>query len=238
MDGQNARELVEGCGAVGLSAGGTASRQPWVLHRCCCSPCTAAASPLLPCSDDRSSDQVGGVGGAAAFDVEAAAADVDDADAAGAGAGAAGRSLFLFTGTTGADTILPAGRDRFGMGRDGKRRKRSRKRRLLTTPISPISTMVKLVQTDRIQSALQTLVDARGEQRSRLPLELLTAIQDHLDDEGGTDVEKDAAAQRASWVEHRLLAHISRWNRSTGGELSTSPAVLCGRLHHHHCSCA
>ena len=36
--------------------------------------------------------------------------------------GAAGRSLFLFAGTTGADAILPAGRERFGM--DGQEQKR------------------------------------------------------------------------------------------------------------------
>ena len=91
--------------------------------------------------------------------------------------------------------------------------------------------MVKLVQTDRIHGALQTLVDARGGQRSRLPLELLTAIQDHLDDnddKGGPDVEKDAAAQRTSWVEHRLLADISRWNRSTEGELSVLRPCCAG----------
>ena len=92
--------------------------------------------------------------------------------------------------------------------------------------------MVKLVQTDRTRSALQALVDARGDLRSRLPLELLTAIQDHLDhdadgDGDGADAQKDAVAARTGWVEHRLLVSISKWNRSTDSVLLLQLLLCC-----------
>lgn len=61
--------------------------------------------------------------------------------------------------------------------------------------------MVRLVVTEPLKKKLQILGDIKRD-GAQLPLELLEAIQVHLD------------AQQA-WVEHKLLANISRWNKTS-----------------------
>lgn len=61
--------------------------------------------------------------------------------------------------------------------------------------------MVQLLVTDHLKTSLDTLADLRGD-GAQLPLELLEAIQTHLD-------------AKEAWVEHKLLARISRWNKSS-----------------------
>lgn len=67
--------------------------------------------------------------------------------------------------------------------------------------------MVKLVLTDRLVTTLDKLGDLKRD-GALLPLELLEALQTHLE-------------AKQAWVEHRLLARISRWNKSTSSQFST-----------------
>jgi hypothetical protein len=61
--------------------------------------------------------------------------------------------------------------------------------------------MVQLVVTEHLKTSLDALADVRRD-GAQLPLELLEAIQTHLD-------------AKQAWVEHKLLARISRWNKSS-----------------------
>lgn len=61
--------------------------------------------------------------------------------------------------------------------------------------------MVRLLVTPSLGKKLEGLGDIKRD-GGQLPLELLEAIQAHLD-------------AKQAWVEHKLLAQVSRWNKSS-----------------------
>lgn len=69
----------------------------------------------------------------------------------------------------------------------------------------PEETMVQLIATDSLKTKLNALGDVKND-GAQLPLELLEAIQAHLD-------------AKEAWIEHKLLARISRWNKTSAREL-------------------
>lgn len=77
--------------------------------------------------------------------------------------------------------------------------------------------MVRLVVTDHLKTSLDALGDLKRD-GAQLPLELLEAIQQQL--EG-----------KQAWVEHKLLARISKWNKTTPSQF-TLMTTLIARSNH------
>lgn len=64
--------------------------------------------------------------------------------------------------------------------------------------------MVKLLVTEHLKTSLGALGDLKRD-GAQMPLELLEAVQTHLE-------------TKQAWIEHKLLARISKWNRSTSSQ--------------------
>jgi mRNA-degrading endonuclease YafQ of YafQ-DinJ toxin-antitoxin module len=73
--------------------------------------------------------------------------------------------------------------------------------------------MVRLVVTDQLKRSLDNLGNIKHD-GAQLPLELLEAIQAHLD-------------LKQAWVDHKLLARISNWNKSTSCERRIGVPCIC-----------